>query len=122
MPFWSFSPQSDLFPQPLWPLRASWQHQTAYPEPLTRDSSHLTFHLVVSAASLSFIDGSGLAAGFAAGRGDGADNCLIDRAIRLAFASTLITFTFTICPVFTASDGSLIYRFESSLICTSPSW
>src|SRR5581483_53783 len=41
--------------------------------------------------------------------------------MRRAFSSTASTFTFTICPVFTASLGSLMNLFESSLMCTSPS-
>ena len=50
----------------------------------------------------------GFAAGLAIGRGVGADRAFIESAMRFAFISTLSTFTLTICPVLTASDGSLI--------------
>jgi hypothetical protein len=41
----------------------------------------------------------------------------IESAIRFDFASALSTLTFTICPALTASEGSLMKRFESSLMC-----
>ena len=48
--------------------------------------------------------------------GVGLMSAFIDSAIRFDFASALSTLTFTICPALTASEGSLMKRFESSLI------
>jgi hypothetical protein len=62
-----------------------------------------------------------VACGVRAGREDGSSNALMESAIHLVFVSALSTFTLTICPVFTASEGSLMKRFESSLMWTSPS-
>ena len=47
---------------------------------------------------------------------EGASRALIESAMRLFFTSAFSTCTFTICPTFTASEGSLMYRLESSLI------
>jgi hypothetical protein len=46
--------------------------------------------------------------GLVTGRLDGSSNALMESAMRLVFVSTLSTITLTICPVFTASDGSLM--------------
>jgi hypothetical protein len=46
-------------------------------------------------------------------------SAFIESAIRFDFASALSTLTFTICPGLTASEGSLMKRLESSLMCTS---
>src|ERR1035437_9410588 len=84
-----------------------------------------TFHLVESMASLSLKLGSGLGTGCGElGRlffGVEPMSAFIDSAIRFVFASALSTLTFTICPALTASDGSLMKRLESSLMCTRPS-
>jgi hypothetical protein len=45
----------------------------------------------------------------------------IERAIRLFFRSTVKTFTLTIWPALTASDGSLMKRFDNSLMWTKRS-
>ena len=45
----------------------------------------------------------------------------MERAMRLVLASALRTLTLTIWPALTASEGSLMYRLESSLIWTKPS-
>jgi hypothetical protein len=42
-------------------------------------------------------------------------SAFIESAIRFDFASALRTLTFTICPALTASEGSFMKRFESSL-------
>src|ERR1019366_8911734 len=85
-----------------------------------------TFHLVESKASFSLRLGCGLGTGCAElGRlFFGVEllmSAFIDRAIRFDFASALSTLTVTICPALTASEGSLMNRFESSLMCTRPS-
>lgn len=85
-----------------------------------------TFHLVERKASFSLRLGCGLGTGCGElGRlffGMVAlMSAFIDNAIRLDFASALSTFTLTICPALTASEGSLMNRFESSLMCTRPS-
>jgi hypothetical protein len=49
----------------------------------------------------------------------GGMSAFIESAIRFDFASALSTLTFTICPGLTASEGSLMKRLESSLMCTS---
>jgi hypothetical protein len=46
-------------------------------------------------------------------------SAFIESAIRFDFASVLSTLTFTICPGLTASEGYLMKRFESSLMCIS---
>src|ERR1035437_6678606 len=101
------------------PVRGQMPRLEAGPSP------YLAFHFIERAASFSSIVGWGLEAGFscfAACRAGGAVNALMESAMRLAFTSTLSTFTLTIWPVLTASDGSLMKRLESSLICTRPSW
>ena len=49
----------------------------------------------------------------------GGMSAFIESAIRFDFASALSTLTFTICPGLTASEGSLMKRLESSLMCTN---
>ena len=64
---------------------------------------------------------AGFGAAFTNGAGATPPAVFIDNAIRFDFNSTDSTRTFTICPAFTASEGSLMKRFDSSLMCTSPS-
>jgi len=82
-----------------------------------------TFHLVESMASFSLKLGCSLGTGCGelgwSFFGVGVMSAFIESAIRFDFASALSTLTFTIGPGLTASEGSLMKRFESSLMCTN---
>jgi len=89
----------------------------------SREAGQETLHLVESMASFSLRFGCGSGTGCGElGRlffGVGGMSAFIESAIRFDFASALSTLTFTICPGLTASEGSLMKRFESSLMCIS---
>ena len=89
----------------------------------SREAGQETLHLVESMASFSLRFGCGSGTGCGElGRlffGVGGMSAFIESAIRFDFASALSTLTFTICPALTASEESLMKRFESSLMCIS---
>ena len=103
-----------------------WEHrfpQHGGSNRVSREAGQETLHLVESMASFSLRFGCGSGTGCGElGRlffGVGGMSAFIESAIRFDFASALSTLTFTICPGLTASEGSLMKRFESSLMCIS---
>ena len=103
-----------------------WEHrfpQHGGPNRVSREAGQETFHLRESMASISLKLGSGLGTGCGElarpFSGVGVMSAFIESAIRFDFASAPSTLTFTICLGLTASEGSLMKRLESSLMCTS---
>jgi len=103
-----------------------WEHrfpQHGGSNRVSREAGQETLHLVESMASFSLRFGCGSGTGCGElGRlffGVGGMSAFIESAIRFDFASALSTLTFTICPGLTASEGSLMKRFENSLMCIS---